>query len=184
MIGVIGQGRSLRAGWMMAAVLSLAVLGGCASFSDPLLSYANAPDWQEEVDAAKLRQINQDALNRLAADADCEVHVDMALRLLRQRQSLIGERIYSCPGEPPTSAFQRLRCHVSVLVTSSRGERWVLDNGTVLPTSRSAVAMFSEFQQRTKGVYWSGNKPDLFASLGFPVGDWNPVALKQRASLQ
>lgn len=185
MFGVLGHRRSLRGSWNMCVVLKLVLLlGGCASFSDPLTTHSSRGDWQREVEATKLRGLNQDALNLLAVDADCEAHVDTVLRLLRRRQNLVGERVYSCPGQATTMASQRLRCHVSVLVTSSRGERWVLDNGTVLPAASSAVALFSEFQLRTKGVYWFGNKPDLFASLGFPVGDWNPVTVKQRAFLR
>lgn len=185
MIAVIGQRQSLRDIVARSMSLGLAMLlGGCASFSAPLIDTPVSSASSMDLHEVRLRRLNQDVLSLLPTDADCEAHVAMALDFLIARMDLVGEPVYSCPGELRAVGVQPLRCHVSVLVAARSGERWVLDNGTVLPRSHSAVGTVEEFHQGTNGVYWTGTKPDLFASLGFPTGDWRPGRSIQPASHQ
>ena len=75
--------------------------------------------------------------------------------------------MYSCP-----LAYRgRGECHVSLLVTTPHGERYVLDNGAVVNPMIGAqgVTDFESYGKAVQGVYWIGLPPtadDVVAAFG------------------
>lgn len=89
--------------------------------------------------------------------APCVEHVQRLEQTLAARTDLHSERIYSCPNYAVDGT-----CHVSLVVTDARGERYVLDNGAVLKDSSSqeGVGSFETFVALTGGEYWMGKVAD------------------------
>jgi hypothetical protein len=101
--------------------------------------------------------VNNKARARLGPGASAQAHVEQVSRILVRHEDLKSERLYSCapdlaPGED---------CHVSLLVTTADGERFVLDNGTVVGAAAAAdgVATLAAFELMVDGDYAVGSPP-------------------------
>lgn len=126
-----------------------------------------------------LYAVNDKVRARLGAGAVCVDHVDHAQAELARHRTLRTARIFSCP----LASRAKGECHVSLLVTTAGGERFVLDNGAVVTDAIGAggVARFEDFERQVEGVYWVGFPPsarDLAAvEAGFKPGGAVAAAL-------
>lgn len=84
-------------------------------------------------------------------------HVTALRRELAHRADLRAEPLYSC-----AAAFgESGECHVSLLVRTHDGRRFVLDDGAVVGDTVGAggVASFAAFEEAVEGVMWVGRAP-------------------------
>lgn len=148
-------------------LLALCV-SGCASFNateDDLMRFnGNGPDvcaWGGRTPASnahcqkirwgeqgQLRAINQHVNEALATvDGNCLQHAHAVLNALREQTRLSAKAVYSCP------SFME-ECHVSVEVTASDGEHYVLDNGAALSPGvyLDSVATLAEFTRQVESA--------------------------------
>lgn len=104
-----------------------------------------------------LYAVNGQVRAQLGSDRNCERHVAAAQRALAHHADLRTEPVYSCPA----GARARGECHVSLLVTTIQGERYVLDNGAVVRDTVGAhgVAAFTAFAGALDGIVWVGEPP-------------------------
>lgn len=104
-----------------------------------------------------LHALNSKVRTGLPATADCADHVERVRTELARHANMKSERIYSCP----LQSRARNECHVSVLVTLADGDRWVLDNGTVVSETvgLEGVATFDIFERQVEGAFWVGFPP-------------------------
>jgi len=106
---------------------------------------------------AYLRGLNLSARRSLRPGAWCGEHVAAVIRLVGADPELKAEPLYNCPkGYAPG-----VECHVSVLVSDTAGNRYVIDNGAVVrdgATGHAGVTTLANFSGLVGGRYWTGPK--------------------------
>lgn len=88
---------------------------------------------------------------------ECTEHVAALRVALARHKDLRTEPIYTCP-----AALGELdECHVSLLVTSRDGERFVLDDGAVVDgwVGVGGVASLAAFEAVVDNALWVGRPP-------------------------